>query len=130
MSGTVREGCDLINITRGSKERLGQLFVVAGQTRTKVDELAAGDIGATVKLKDVRRGNTLNEKDCSWQYPAIEYPAPKFMRAIKPVNSADAEKMSEALHRMMEEDPTWIVEQSKELRQTIVYGQVEIGTQR
>ena len=125
MSGTVREGCDLINITRGSKERLGQIFVVAGQTRTKVDELAAGDIGATVKLKDVRRGNTLNEKDCSWQYPAIEYPAPKFMRAIKPVNSADAEKMSEALHRMMEEDPTWVVEQSKELRQTIVYGQGE-----
>lgn len=125
MSGTVTEGMDVVNVDRGSKERLGQLFAVAGQIRTKVDALEAGDIGATVKLKDVRRGNALNEKDCTWTYPEIEFPDPKFLRAIKPVNTADAEKLSEALHRMSEEDPTWIVEQSKELRQTIVKGQGE-----
>ncbi len=125
MSGTVREGMDVVNADRGSKERLGQLFVVAGQTRTKVDALEAGDIGATVKLKDVRRGNALNEKDCTWTYPEIEFPEPKYMRAIKPVNTADAEKMVEALHRMSEEDPTWIVEQNKELRQTLIKGQGE-----
>lgn len=125
MSGVVREGLDLVNVNRGSKERLGALYMVAGQTRTKVDELYAGDIGATVKLKDVRRGNTLNEKECTWQYPDVAYPEPKFMRAIKPLNTADAEKLSEAMSRMSEEDPTWVIKQSKELRQTIVYGQGE-----
>jgi len=62
MSGKVKEGDDLVNIDRGSKERLSQIFAVAGQIRTKVDELVAGDIGATVKLKDTRTGNTLNVK--------------------------------------------------------------------
>lgn len=125
MSGTLREGCDLINVNRGSKERIGQLYVVAGQTRDKVTQLVAGDLGATVKLKDLRCGNTLNEKEIDWQYPQVEFPAPKFRRAIRSINASDQEKLSEILHRMTEEDPTWVVEQSKELRQTIVSGQGE-----
>lgn len=85
----------------------------------------AGDIGAVVKMKDVRVGNALNAKDCTYTYPAIEYPAPKFRRAIKAVNESESEKMTEALHRMHSEDPTWIIEHSKELRQLIVHGQGE-----
>ena len=87
--------------------------------------MVAGDIGATVKLKDVRRGNTLNGKGCDYRFDFIKYPDPKYRRAVKPVNEADAEKMMEILMRMREEDPTWIIEQSKELKQTIVSGQGE-----
>ncbi|GAB6395663.1 MAG: elongation factor G [Bacteroidales bacterium] len=125
ISGKVKEGDDLQNADRGSKERIAQLFTVAGQTRNPVSELVAGDIGATVKLKDVRRGNTLNGKGADYSFDFIKYPNPKYRRAIKASNEADAEKLSELLTRMREEDPTWLVEQSKELKQTIVSGQGE-----
>ena len=125
MSGVVHEGDDLNNADRGSKERMAQLYVCAGANREKVDELRAGDIGCTVKLKDVKTGNTLNGKDCENRFNFIKYPNPKYSRAIKPVNEADTEKMMAILNRMREEDPTWIVEQSKELRQILVHGQGE-----
>ncbi len=125
MSGTLNAGDDLQNITRGSKERLSQIYATAGQVRTPVDTLYAGDIGATVKLKDTRTGNTLNAKDCDYEFGSIKYPDPKFRRAIRPANEAEAEKLSTILTRMHEEDPTWVVEQSKELKQTIIHGQGE-----
>ena len=125
MSGKVREGDDLLNANRGSKERIAQLYVVAGANRIKVEELQAGDIGAAVKLKDVKTGNTLNGKDCDYKFDFIKFPNSKYSRAIKPVNEADVEKMMTILNRMREEDPTWVIEQSKELRQTLVHGQGE-----
>ncbi len=125
MQGTVRASDDMQNIDRGSKERISQLYSVAGSIRVPVDEVAAGDIAATVKLKDTRTGNTLNAKDCENQYPAISYPEPKYRRAIRPVTESDSEKLSALLTRMHEEDPTWLIEQSKELKQTIVSGQGE-----
>nr|WP_321373460.1 elongation factor G [uncultured Bacteroides sp.] len=125
MSGKVKEGDDLTNADRGSKERIAQMFVVAGANRIKVEELQAGDIGATVKLKDVKTGNTLNGKDCYNKFNFIKYPNSRYTRAIKPLNEADTEKMMSILNRMREEDPTWVIEQSKELRQTLVHGQGE-----
>ena len=125
MSGEVKEGDDLTNADRGSKERMAQLFVCAGANREKVEKLVAGDIGCTVKLKDVRTGNTLNGKDCDHRFNFIKYPNAKFTRAIRAVNEADTEKMMSALNRMRQEDPTWEVEQSKELRQILVHGQGE-----
>ncbi|MDE7125203.1 MAG: elongation factor G, partial [Muribaculaceae bacterium] len=125
MSGTLKAGADLDNITRGSKERFAQLYCVCGQIKTPVDELRAGDIGATVKLKDARTGNTLDEKGCTIAFDFIKYPAPKYQRAIRPVTESDAEKLSAILTRMHEEDPTWEVVQSKELKQTILSGQGE-----
>ena len=125
MSGSVKPGDDLTNADRGSKERLGQIFCAAGANRMPVDQMVAGDIGCTVKLKDVKTGNTLNGKDCDNRFDFIKYPNPKYSRAIKAVKEADTEKMMTALTRMRQEDPTWIVEQSKELRQTIVRGQGE-----
>lgn len=125
MSGKVHEGDDLLNADRGSKERMAQLYVVAGSNRVKVEELCAGDIGATVKLKDVKTGNTLNGKDGDNKFNFIKYPNSKYSRAIKPVNEADVEKMMSILNRMREEDPTWVIEQSKELKQTLVHGQGE-----
>ena len=125
MSGKVHEGDDLLNADRGSKERIAQIYVVAGGNRVKVEELQAGDIGAAVKLKDVKTGNTLNGKYCDYKFNFIKYPNSKYTRAIKPVNEADVEKMMSILNRMREEDPTWVIEQSKELKQTLVHGQGE-----
>ncbi len=125
MSGTLKEGDDLVNADRGSKERVAQIYIPAGQLRTKVESLEAGSIGASVKLKDVRTGNTLNGKGSEHKFNFIEYPEPRYRRAIKAVNEANTEKMGEALIRMHEEDPTWLVEISKELKQTIVSGQGE-----
>ena len=125
MSGKLKEGDDLINISRGTKERLSQIQTVAGQIRNKVEVLEAGSIGAAVKLKDVRTGNTLNSKEIDFKFDYIKYPDPRYRRAIRPVSESNAEKMSEALSRMKEEDPTWVVEVSKELKQTIVSGQGE-----
>ncbi len=125
MSGTLKAGADLDNVSRGSKERFAQLFCVCGQIRTAVDELQAGDIGASVKLKDVRTGNTLDEKGCEIAFDFIKYPAPKYQRAVRPVTESDSEKLAGILNRMHEEDPTWQIEQSKELKQTILSGQGE-----
>ena len=125
MSGKVKPGDDLTNADRGTKERIGQIFTCAGAQRVPVDEMVAGDIGCTVKLKDVKTGNTLNGKDCENRFDFVKYPNSKYSRAIKAKKEADTEKMMAALTRMRQEDPTWVVEQSKELRQTIVRGQGE-----
>ncbi|MDR2840836.1 MAG: elongation factor G, partial [Paludibacter sp.] len=125
MSGTLKTGDDLLNEDRGSKERISQLFVVAGQNRIEVEQLVAGDIGATVKLKDVNTGHTLNGKGIDNRFDFIKYPNSKYRRAIRAVNEADSEKMMEIINRMRSEDPTWVLEQSKELKQIILSGQGE-----
>ena len=125
MSGSVKPGDDLANADRGSKERIGQIYACAGANRIPVDQLCAGDIGCTVKLKDVKTGNTLNGKDVEQRFDFIKYPNSKYSRSIKAVNSSETEKLMAAMLKMRQEDPTWVVEQSKELRQTIVHGQGE-----
>ena len=121
----VKPGDDLSNAERVSKDRIANIYVCAGANRQPVDCLNAGDIGCTVKLKDVKTGNTLNGKDCDNRFDFIKYPNSKYSRAIKAVNEADTEKLMAALTKMRQEDPTWVVEQSKELRQTIIHGQGE-----
>ncbi|MDE5989574.1 MAG: elongation factor G [Duncaniella sp.] len=125
MSGTLTPGVDLENVTRGSRERIAQIYCVCGSIKTQVDKLCAGDIGATVKLKDVRTGNTLDGKDCDYSFDFIRFPEPKYRRAIRPVTESDSEKLMGILTRMHEEDPTWVIEQSKELKQIILSGQGE-----
>jgi len=125
MSGSVKPGDDLTNADRGSKERIGQIFACAGANRIPVDQLNAGDIGCTVKLKDVKTGNTLDGKGCEWHFDFIKYPNSKYSRAVKAVNQQDTEKLMAAILKMRQEDPTWVFENSKELRQAIVHGQGE-----
>ena len=101
MSGTVKTGDDLNNATRGSKERIAQLFTPGrGNYRQLVDELQAGDLGCTVKLKDVKTGNTLNSKDADNLFDFIVYPNFKYSRAIRPENKADTEKMMTAANHL------------------------------
>ena len=125
MSGSIKSGDDLTNADRGSKERIGQIYACAGANRVPVEQLNAGDIGCTVKMKDVKTGNTLNGKGAEWRFDFIKYPNPKYSRAIKAANAQDTEKLMAALIKMRQEDPTWVVDQSKELRQVIVRGQGE-----
>jgi len=125
MSGKVSEGKDLYNTFNNGKERLSQLFVSAGKNRTSVSELVAGDIGCTVKLKDTKFNQTLCEKELDLKFAPIKFPDPKFRIAINAVSETDDEKVGEVLHKMKDEDPTYIVNYFKELKQLIVEGQGE-----
>ena len=125
ITGEVAEGNDLVNNNNQGKERLSQLFVSAGKNRQKVTKLVAGDIGATVKLRNTKTQHTLTLPSQTFTFDKIVFPNPKYRTAIKAKNEADEEKLGEVLHRMHMEDPTIIIEYSKELKQTIIYGQGE-----
>jgi elongation factor G len=125
MSGTVKEGMDLIIAKNGNKERVSQLFVSAGKSRTKVDAMVAGDIGATVKMKDVDVNNTLSEKSAGYKFGEIVFPTSRHTVALKAVNEADDEKVSESFQKLHDQDPTYLVEYSKELKQMLVHCQGE-----
>jgi elongation factor G len=124
-SGEITESADLTNNNTRTKERLSQLFVVAGKTRNKVTKLTAGDLGATVKLKNTKTNHTLTAASESFELTKTQFPEPKFRSAVKPLNEGDEEKLGEALSRIHEEDPTVNVEYSKELKQIILGGQGE-----
>jgi len=124
-SGKISENLDVVNINNGSKERLAQLYVSAGKNRTRVPELHVGDIGAFVKLKNTKTGHSLNVPGCDWKYEGIKFPDPKFRTAIKAQSESDDEKLGESLNKIHLEDPTIIIEYSKELKQIIVHGQGE-----
>ena len=125
MSGKATESIDLININNGSKERLSQLFVTAGKNRVKVTEIVAGDLGCTVKLKDTKYNHTLSLKEAGTQFAPMEFPGSRHRVAVKAVSESDDEKLGEVLNRIKFEDPTYIIEYSKELRQMIVHSQGE-----
>jgi elongation factor G len=125
MSGKISEGMDVVNAKTQSKERLSQLYVVAGKKREKIQEMVAGDLGAAVKLKDTKVNHTLNEPKTDFQFPSIEFPEPKYRTAIRVLNESDEEKLGEELSRMQQIDPTIQVEYSKELKQIILHGQGE-----
>ncbi|MFV0267499.1 MAG: elongation factor G [Draconibacterium sp.] len=125
MSGTVKEGMDLVNSKSGNKERLSQVFVSAGKNREKVDELVAGDIGCTVKLKETKYNQTLSLKEAGTVFEPIQFPTPRHTVAVKAVNDSDDEKVGEVLNKIKYEDPTFVVEYSKELKQLLVHAQGE-----
>ena len=125
-SGIMKTGSDVINSTRGQSERIGQIFVLNGKNKENVDQMEAGDIGAVVKLKATHTGDTLSAKGKEITYPKIEFPEPIIRLAIKPKAKGDEEKISNGLHVLHEEDPTFVYTQDAELRQTIVSGQGEL----
>lgn len=122
-SGTLRSGMELMNETTGVSEKLNQLFVMEGNKRSTVSELSAGDIGATLKLKNTHVNNTLHERSVNYALKPIVFPAPNMSIAVRTVKKGEEEKLSAALHQLREEDPTIIVEVSSELKQTIIYCQ-------
>jgi elongation factor G len=124
-SGKISENLDVVNSNNGVKERLSQLYVCAGKNRIRVPELFTGDIGAFVKLKNTKTDHTLNVPGNDWRYEGVKFPEPKYRTAIKAQSESDDEKLGEALNKIHLEDPTIIVEYSKELKQIIVHGQGE-----
>jgi len=122
-SGTVKSGMELENESTGVSEKLNQLFLVEGNKRTPVNELVAGDIGATLKLKNTHTNNTLHSRGKNYELPPIEFPPSNMTVAIEPTKKGEEEKLSQALHQLREEDPTLKVEVSSELKQTLIHCQ-------
>ena len=123
--GKIAEGQELVNSRTGNKEKLSQLFAVAGKNRIKVSELSAGDIGCTVKLKGTRTNDTLAAAGAHVKVEPIVFPEPRYRAAVKAKEQGDEEKLGKLLNDLKYEDPTILVEYSKELKQTIIQGQGE-----
>lgn len=125
MSGHLTEGMDLENAETGDKERLSAIYAVAGAKKEKVSGLQAGEIGCTVKLRAGKTNVTLSQLGSGIAYEHIVFPASKYRCAIKAESQNDETKLGEALSKISAQDPTIIVEYSKELKQTILSGQGE-----
>jgi elongation factor G len=125
-SGSVSPGLDMVNESNGKTERIAQLFVMNGKDRKEINLLAAGDIGAVVKLKDTHTNNTLSSKNFPVVYTPVEFPLPVFHAAINPKAKGDEDRMSTGLHAIHQEDPTFVFRVEGELHQTIISGQGEL----
>ena len=125
MSGHLTEGMDLENPETGDKERLSAIYAVAGAKKEKVTGLQAGDTGCTVKLRAGKTNVTLSQVGSGISFEHIVFPASKYRCAIKAESQNDETKLGEALTKISAQDPTIVVEYSKELRQTILSGQGE-----
>ena len=128
--GKVSEGMDLISTEKDNKERISQVMLMAGKKREKVDEMVAGDIGATIKMKEARTNVTLCDPKAVKPLKKIKFPEPVHIVALKAENSSDDEKLGIALHEINKIDPTLIIEYSRELKQTLLkgYGELHINT--
>ena len=126
ISGAVTTSSELINSQTGASERFHQLFIMDGKNRTAVDKLVAGDIGATLKLKDTYTNQTLHDKGYDVTIDPIVFPEPRISTAVVAQSKNDEEKIGEVLHKIHQEDPTLEVQYSKELKQLIISGQGEL----
>jgi elongation factor G len=122
-SGTVKSGMELENESTNTSEKINQLFLVEGNKRVNTNELVAGDIGATLKLRNTHSNNTLHVKGKGYELQSIEFPPPNMTVAIETTKKGEEEKLSQALHQLKEEDPTLIVEHSPELKQILIHCQ-------
>ncbi|MBX2814915.1 MAG: elongation factor G [Saprospiraceae bacterium] len=125
-SGTLKSSDELYNPRTSTSERFNQLFVANGKNRESADNLVAGDLGVCVKLKDSHTNDTLGTKGAVQEVERIQFPEPRIRVAVSPPSKADMEKLVKALNGIQEEDPTLIVEQSQELKQTILHGQGQL----
>jgi elongation factor G len=125
-SGTVRTGMDLFNSDRKMTERVGPIYILNGRDRTATNELRAGDIGATVKLKDTHTGNTLASPKRPVTLPRAQYPGASIHAALQPLAKGEEDKVAAGLAALHEEDPTFIFRVDSELHQTIISAQGEL----
>ncbi|MBE6135864.1 MAG: elongation factor G [Erysipelotrichaceae bacterium] len=125
-SGTLKAGSYVLNSTKGTKERIGRLVLMHSNHRQEVEELHAGDIGAVVGLKNTTTGDTLCDEKNPVILEKMEFPDPVIEQAVEPKTKADQEKMSIALSKLAEEDPTFRVRTNPETGQTIIAGVGEL----
>jgi len=124
--GSVKSGDELVNATNRTSERMNQLYIANGQTRTPVDELRAGDIGVVVKLKNSHTNETLNTKGTDREIDPIHFPESRIRTAVTASSKNEIEKLVKALHQIEEEDPALHLDQSKSLKQMILHGQGQL----
>ncbi|MBK9155822.1 MAG: elongation factor G [Chloracidobacterium sp.] len=122
ISGTIASDAAVFNSTRDSAERLGALHVISGKTLEKVAEAQTGDIVAVVKLKETQTGDTLCDKAKPIVYPSVQYPEPAVAFAIEPKSRADEDKISGAIHRILEEDPSLHFDRDAQTKEFILSG--------
>jgi len=125
-SGVMKSGSEVLNSTKGSMEKVGQLYQMNGKNRKEIGLVIVGDMGAIVKLKDTSTGDTLCDKANSIVLPRIKFPDPVISVAIEPKTKGDEEKISTGLHTIQDEDPTFQVATDPEIKQTIISGQGEM----
>ncbi|MDH8679895.1 elongation factor G [Fusibacter bizertensis] len=128
-SGTAKKDMEIINASKDEKERITSLFLLRGKEQLEVDKVIAGDIGATAKLQHTETGDTLCDKDHPIKYTGINMPRPALFMAIEPKSKGDEEKIHSSLHRLTEEDPSFVLERNKETRQTLLGGQGSMQVQ-
>ena len=129
MAGTLKAGEDVVNANTDEAQRLGQMFILNGKNRDKVEQLNAGEIGALVKLKNTHTGNTLTSSKRKVTVPSIDYPNPNIHEALKPKNKGDEDKIAVGLSALHEEDPSFQYHVDSELHQTVISGQGELHLQ-
>jgi elongation factor G len=125
-SGSVKFGSELYNTARRSTEKIGQIYLLNGKTRTSVPSLGAGDIGAVVKLKDTHTGNTLSSPRRTVSLPKVDYPKPNIHAALKSAVKGEEDKIASGLAALHHEDPTFLYAVDSELHQTILSAQGEL----
>jgi elongation factor G len=125
-SGSIKTGSELVNENTGATEKINQLFLLEGHNRVPVQELVAGDIGATIKLRSTHVNNTLHEKGTNLELEPIVFPKANFSIAIAAVNKGDEEKLSQVLHTLQEEDASMHFEVSPEIKQVLLHCQGEL----
>lgn len=123
--GSVRAGMDLVNESKSSTVRLGNLYITEGHKRIEISTVKTGDIGAVVKLKDSEVNDTLHEKGDAVKLDPINFPLTTIRTAVKLTKEGDEDKLGNALHQIHREDPSVIIEHSQELKQVIIHGQGE-----
>jgi elongation factor G len=125
-SGTLKSGSYVYNSTKGTTERVSRLVRMHANKREEIDELRAGDIGAVIGIKDATTGDTLCDPDHIILLEKIDVPAPVISTSVEPKNKADYEKMTLALRKMMQEDPSFHFSYDKETNQTVIKGMGEL----
>jgi len=122
-SGKLTKDTEIFNASRDESEKLGSLFMVRGKTQIETDVVVSGDIAATAKLQYTETGDTLCEKDHPIVYPGVNLPRPCLFMAIEPKAKGDEEKIGSSLHKLTEEDPSFIIERNNETKQLLIGGQ-------
>ena len=126
VSGKISQGQEIYNARAEKSEKLGAIFFLRGKTQGEAPNVSAGDIVAIAKLQYTQTGDTLCDKAHIIRYPAIQFPPPSLFLAVEPKSKGDEEKVGTGLNKLMEEDPSFVLERNYETRQTLLGGQGEI----
>ena len=124
-SGKARKDSEVLNSSKGKKERLSSLFFIRGKNQLDAQEVRAGDICATTKLQFTQTGDTICDKENPIKYPELNLPKPSLYLAVEPKSKDDEEKISESFQKLSEEDPTFIISRNYETKQLLIGGQGE-----